>query len=88
VTFDPRVLKVLRCPETGGELTLVDLPAALEKILIEKHREHFRDELPVVKQGLLCADAQLVYPIVSDIALLLKEEALAAQLLETAPTAS
>jgi len=46
--------------------------------LKEKYREHFRDEEPVVEQGLYCADSQLVYPIVSDIPIMLVDEALPA----------
>ena len=45
---------------------------------LEKYREHFRDEEPVVEQGLYCAASGLVYPIVSDIPIMLIEEALPA----------
>jgi uncharacterized protein YbaR (Trm112 family) len=45
---------------------------------VEKYREHFRDEEPVVEQGLYCATSGLVYPIVSDIPIMLIEEALPA----------
>ena len=45
---------------------------------MEKYREHFRDEEPVVEQGLYCAASGLVYPIVSDIPIMLIEEALPA----------
>ncbi len=45
---------------------------------MQKYREHFHDEEPVVEEGLYCADSQLVYPIVSDIPIMLIEEALPA----------
>jgi len=60
------------------ELELIDLPQELRAGLVEKYREHFRDEEPVVQQGLYCALSGLVYPIVSDIPIMLIEEALPA----------
>ena len=45
---------------------------------METYREHFRDEEPVVAQGLYCEESQLVYPIVSDIPIMLIDEALPA----------
>jgi uncharacterized protein YbaR (Trm112 family) len=52
-------------------------------MLVEKYREHFRDEEPVVEQGLLCDESGLVYPVVSDIPIMLEDEALSASVLET-----
>lgn len=82
MTVDPDLLEILVCPKTHGELELVDLPADVRQRLVEKYREHFRDEEPVVEQGLLCAESQLVYPIVSDIPVMIVDEALAASVLE------
>jgi uncharacterized protein YbaR (Trm112 family) len=78
MAVDPELLEILVCPKTKGELTLIDLPAEIRSTLAEKYREHFRDEEPVVEQGLWCADSALVYPIVSDIPIMLIEEALPA----------
>jgi len=74
--IDPELLEILVCPKTKGELTVVELPAAVRQRLIEKYREHFRDEEPVVEQGLHCAESSLVYPVVSDIPIMLEDEAL------------
>ena len=46
--------------------------------MADKYREHFRDEEPVVEEGLYCAESELVYPIVSDIPVMLVDEALPA----------
>ncbi len=75
---DPELLEILVCPKSRGRLELVELPVELRGRLVDRYREHFRDEAPVVEQGLYCADSSLVYPIVSDIPVLLVEEALPA----------
>lgn len=78
MAVDPELLEILVCPKSRGELELVELPAEVRQALVEKYREHFRDEEPVVEQGLYSADSQLVYPIVSDIPIMLIEDALPA----------
>jgi uncharacterized protein YbaR (Trm112 family) len=78
MAVDPELLEILVCPQSRGRLEVVELPAALRERLVERYREHFRDEAPVVEQGLYCADSGLVYPIVSDIPVLLVDEALPA----------
>ena len=82
MAIDPELLEILVCPKSRGELKVVDLAAGVRERLVEKYREHFRDEEPVVEQGLYCADSQLVYPIVSDIPIMLEDEALTASVLE------
>jgi uncharacterized protein YbaR (Trm112 family) len=78
MAVDPELLEILVCPKTKGSLELVDLPETVCQGLVEKYREHFRDEEPVVEQGLFCDDSNLVYPIVSDIPIMLVDEALPA----------
>lgn len=84
MALDPELLEILVCPKTHGELEVVDLPGDVRQMLVEKYREHFRDEEPVAKQGLYCRESQLVYPVVSDIPIMLEDEALAASVLEAA----
>jgi len=76
MAVDPDLLEILVCPKTKGELELVDLPEETRAMLVEKYREHFRDEEPAVTQGLYSSAAGLVYPIVSDIPIMLVDEAL------------
>jgi uncharacterized protein YbaR (Trm112 family) len=78
MAVDPELLAILVCPKTKGPLELVELTDDTRRTLVEKYREKFRDEEPVVTQGLYSREAQLVYPIVSDIPVMLIDEALPA----------
>jgi hypothetical protein len=78
MAVDPELLDILVCPQSKGSLELVALPQELRHQLVEKYREHFRDEEPSVEQGLYCSESKLVYPIVSDIPIMLIDEALPA----------
>jgi uncharacterized protein YbaR (Trm112 family) len=66
----------------------VSLPESVQKELVARFREHFRDEEPVVEQGLFSRGAGLVFPIVSGIPILLPEEALPASILEPSRAAA
>jgi uncharacterized protein YbaR (Trm112 family) len=78
MAVDAELLEILVCPKSKGALELIELPPEVRSSLVEKYREHFRDEEPVVQQALYCADSGLVYPIVSDIPIMLIDEALPA----------
>jgi uncharacterized protein YbaR (Trm112 family) len=78
MAIDPDLLEILVCPQTKGELEVVELPPELCQQLVAKYKEHFREEVPVVEKGLYSPDSQLVYPIVSDIPIMLIDEALPA----------
>ena len=81
MAVDPELLSILVCPKTRGPLEKVPLPEDVRKSLVEKYRDKFRGEEPVVEEGLFSAQAGLVYPIVSDIPVMLIAEALPASVL-------
>ena len=78
VPVDPELLAILICPKTKGPLEKIPLPPEVRASLVERYREKFRDETPVVEEGLYSPEAGLVYPIVSDIPIMLIDEALPA----------
>ncbi len=84
MAVDPELLEILVCPKSRGTLELVELPRPVAASLVEKYREHFRDEQPVVDHGLFCRESALVYPIVSDIPIMLVDDALPASVLDSA----
>ncbi len=73
---DPQLLEILVCPACKTDLELVPLPAETCATLVERYREKFRDEEPVVREGLRCTSCSRTYPIVSDIPVMLIDEAL------------
>ncbi len=81
MAVDPELLEILVCPKSKGALELVELPAEVRRTVADKYREHFRDEEPVVEQALYCPTSGLVYPIVSDIPIMLIDEALPASVI-------
>lgn len=87
MAVDPELLAILACPasETRPPVTLCELREDVARDLVEKYRDKFRDETPVVTQGLHCDQcdcekkpAGVIYPIVSDIPVMLVDEALPA----------
>lgn len=81
MSVDPELLSILVCPKTRGPLEKIALPEEVRKSLVEKYRDKFRDEEPVVEEGLFSPQAGLVYPIVSDIPVMLIAEALPASVI-------
>jgi uncharacterized protein YbaR (Trm112 family) len=72
---DQELLEILACPLCKQEVRPVPLTDAQRSATREKFREKFRNEEPVVDQGLQCVKCRRVYPIVSDIPVMLVEEA-------------
>ncbi len=81
--IDPELLEILVCPKTKSALELVELPLELQQSLADKYQEYFTDEEQAeVTHALLCAESELVYPIVSQIPIMLVDEALPASVIE------
>ncbi len=79
MAVDPELLEILVCPADHGDLVSVELPPTVRERLVERYREQFGDEEPVVETGLRCAACGRVYPVVSDIPVMLVDEALSDQ---------
>jgi uncharacterized protein YbaR (Trm112 family) len=75
MTIDPKLLEILVCPVDKTPLEVVELPAEIRARLVEKYREQFKDEEPVVEIGLASPGGR-VYPVVSGIPVMLADEAL------------
>jgi uncharacterized protein YbaR (Trm112 family) len=74
MAIDPKLLEILVCPVDKTPLEIVNLPAGVRARLVEKYREQFKDEEPVVEIGLASA-AGRVYPVVSGIPVMLVDDA-------------
>jgi uncharacterized protein YbaR (Trm112 family) len=75
MAVDQELLEILACPLCKEEVKLVPLAEARRASVRDKFREKFRGEEPVVEQGLRCVKCGRIYPIVSDIPVMLVEEA-------------
>ena len=75
MAIDSELLEILACPLCKQEVRLVPLSEERRISVRDKYREKFRGEEPVVEQGLQCVSCHRVYPIVSDIPIMLVEEA-------------
>jgi uncharacterized protein YbaR (Trm112 family) len=75
MAVDPKLLEILVCPVDKTSLEVIELPEAVRRRLVDKYRDQFKDEEPVVEVGLV-SPAGRVYPVVSDIPVMLADEAL------------
>ena len=75
MAIDAELLEILACPICKEEVKPVSLSDARRASVRDKFREKFRGEEPVVEQGLQCVKCRRVYPIVSDIPVMLVDEA-------------
>jgi len=81
MSIDPKLLEILVCPVDKTPLEVVKLPDEIRARLVEKYREQFKDEDPVVEIG-LASPAGRVYPVVSGIPVMLVDEALTREEIE------
>ena len=79
MAVDPKLLEILVCPDDKAALEVVPLAETVRVRLVERYREQFKDEEPEVVEGLRCTSCNRVYPIVSDIPVMLVDEALSGQ---------
>lgn len=76
MAVDPELLEILACPLCKEEVRVIPLPDGLRALVRDKYRDKFRGEEPVVEEGLQCSRCSRIYPVVSDIPVMLVEEAL------------
>jgi uncharacterized protein YbaR (Trm112 family) len=81
MAVDPKLLEILVCPVDKTPLEVVELPEAVRHRLIEKYRDQFKGEEPVVEIG-LASPAGRVYPVVSGIPVMLVDDALTREEIE------
>jgi uncharacterized protein YbaR (Trm112 family) len=74
--IDAELLEILACPLCKEEVKPVAIAEGKRAAIRDKFREKFRGEEPVVEQGLQCVKCLRIYPIVSDIPVMLVDEAL------------
>ena len=72
---DQELLSILACPICKEEVKTVALSERRRTEIRDKYREKFRGEEPVVEEGLRCVKCGRVYPVVSDIPVMLVDEA-------------
>src|SRR5438105_1281068 len=75
MAIDAELLEILACPICKDEVKPIALSEKRRSAVRDKFREKFRGEEPVVDQGLQCVKCHRVYPIVSDIPVMLVDEA-------------
>ena len=73
---DAKLLEILVCPVDKADLELIDLPEQVQARLVERYRAEFKDEEPVVDQALECSLCGRIYPIASEIPIMLEDHAL------------
>lgn len=76
MAVDAELLKILACPLCKEEVRSVPLATELRASIRDKYRDKFRGEEPVVEEGLRCVKCGRIYPIVSDIPVMLVDEAI------------
>jgi uncharacterized protein YbaR (Trm112 family) len=76
MAVDAELLEILACPICKEEVKVVPLAEDRRREIRDRYREKFRGEEPVVEEGLRCVKCNRVYPVVSDIPVMLVEEAI------------
>jgi len=76
MAVDAELLEILACPICKQEVKQVPFSEERRAAIRDKFRDKFRGEEPVVEGGLQCVKCGRIYPIVSDIPVMLVDEAI------------
>lgn len=76
MSIDKELLEILACPSCKKDLNLVKIEEEKAKKIVEKFKERLPDENIFVDEGLQCIECKRIYPIVSDIPVMLIEDAI------------
>jgi uncharacterized protein len=79
MAVDAELLEILACPICKEEVTITPLSDSRKASIRDKYRDKFRGEEPVVEEGLRCVKCSRIYPVVSDIPVMLVDEAFEGQ---------
>ncbi|MGH9420182.1 MAG: Trm112 family protein, partial [Thermoanaerobaculia bacterium] len=75
MAIQPQLLEILACPICKEEVRPVPLSEARRVTVRDTFRDKMRGEELIVEEGLQCVKCHRVYPIVSDIPVMLVDEA-------------
>ncbi len=75
MAIDKELLEILACPLCKKDLELVKIEEKKAEEIAKKFQERLPDEKIIVEEGLQCIECRRVYPIVSDIPVMLIEDA-------------
>lgn len=72
---DKELLEILACPLCKKDLNVIKIEEGKAKEIAQKFQERLPEENIFVEEGLQCVECKRVYPIVSDIPVMLVEDA-------------
>lgn len=75
MAVDAELLEILACPICKEEVKVVSLTDDRRVSIRDRYRDKFRGQEPVVDEGLKCTKCGRIYPVVSDIPVMLVDEA-------------
>lgn len=76
MAIDSELLEILACPLCKKDLVVVKIEEKKAKEIEEKFKKRLPDENIYVEEGLQCIECKRIYPIVSDIPVMLIEDAI------------
>lgn len=75
MSIDRELLEILACPLCKKDLEVVKIDERKAREIEEKFRQRLPEENIYVEEGLQCIECKRIYPIVSDIPVMLIEDA-------------